>query len=177
MPQSATPTLMPTHMPCSPRHCLHYSPLCVGDTEEVIAALYQPQVFEFIGGLPSREDFILDLHTSMAGPPPERLDEQWHHFAVRLANTGPLIGRLEATLHNGLAEVGCLYSPSVWGQGYATQGLHWLHTRLREHGFRGNSWAAVHPHNVLSSAVMQCTPAALRLPSSAQPGTAPAFDL
>jgi RimJ/RimL family protein N-acetyltransferase len=131
-----------------------YSPLCLGDTDELMAALYLPQVFEFIGEMPTRDDFILDLHTGLAGPPPG-VDEQWHHFAVRLASTDQLIGRLEATVHDGLAEVGYLFSPSVWGQGHATQGLHWLHQHLRELGFMGDTWATVHPHNVRSKAVVQ----------------------
>jgi len=42
-------------------------------------------------------------------------------YAVRLRNTGRLIGGCGCTQQDGLFQVGYIFSPSVWGNGFATE--------------------------------------------------------
>lgn len=131
-----------------------YSPLTASDIEELVPVLHNEEVFAFIGGMPSRNDFTLGLHRAIAGPPKNSVNEHWINYAVRLVESGALIGRVEATVHDNLAEVAFLYSPSVWGRGFAAEGLLWLHSHLR--GYEGVStlWATTHPENVRSRALL-----------------------
>jgi RimJ/RimL family protein N-acetyltransferase len=133
---------------------LLYSPLLEGDIEELAAVLHNEAVYQFIGGVPSRTEFDLWLRRSIAGPPTESTGEQWINVAVRLAETGQIIGRLEANLHDELAEVAFLYSPKLWGCGYASKGLHWLHDQLRQHPSVRSLWATTHPENQRSAALL-----------------------
>jgi RimJ/RimL family protein N-acetyltransferase len=126
---------------------LVYSPLVDGDVDELATALHNESVHKYIGGMPSRVDFELWLRQSLAGPPPEAGGEHWINVVVRTAETGKIIGRLEANVHDELAEVAFLYDPKLWGRGHASRGLLWLHDHLRQrkdvHGF----WATAHPEN------------------------------
>jgi len=84
-----------------------YSPLGLGDTDELMSALDLPQVFEFIGEMPTRGNFILDLHTALAGQP-QGYDEQGQNFAA--------LSRRDAGQYPTLSQVTCrIYAnqPSV----------------------------------------------------------------
>ncbi len=131
-----------------------YSPLTLDDVETLVPVLHNADVYSFIGGLPTRDDFTLGLRRAIAGPPAKRVKEHWINYGARLVETGELIGRVEATVHDNLAEVAFLYSPSVWGRGYAAEGLLWLHDHLR--GYTGVSmlWATTHSENLRSSALL-----------------------
>ncbi|MEN3111261.1 GNAT family N-acetyltransferase [Uliginosibacterium paludis] len=131
-----------------------FLPLCEADTEALLPVLYQEAVFEFIGGLPAKDAFLLDLQRAIEGPPPG-LDEQWRHYAVRLADSGALIGRVEVTLHHGLAEIGLLLNPAFWGKGYALEALHWLHGQLACAPDTPACWATVHPDNLRSQGLLR----------------------
>lgn len=132
-----------------------YLPLTASDVEELVPVLHNQEVFAFIGGMPTREDFILGLRRAIAGPPDHRGHEHWINYGVRLAESGLLIGRVEATVHDNLAEIAFLYSPAVWGRGYATEGLLWLHDHLRRHASVSTLWATTHPDNVRSAALLR----------------------
>jgi len=92
-----------------------YSPLVEHDVPELADALHSEAVYQYIGGMPSRAEFELWLHRSLAGPPIEATGERWINITVRLAETREVIGRLEANIHNEIAEVAFLYSPKLWG--------------------------------------------------------------
>lgn len=64
-----------------------------------------------------------------------------------------MLGRLEATLHDGLAEVAFLYAPPSWGRGLATDGLRWLHRELRSRSATA-LWATTDPENTASAALL-----------------------
>jgi RimJ/RimL family protein N-acetyltransferase len=131
-----------------------YAPLQERDIDELATALHNQAVYEHIGGMPSRADFELWLRRAMAGPPPRTKGERWMNVVARMAATGQVIGRLEASIHDGIAEVAFLYDPSLWGQGFASRGLLWLHDRLRPlHGVH-SLWAATHPANHRSAALL-----------------------
>jgi RimJ/RimL family protein N-acetyltransferase len=133
---------------------LLYSPLLESDIEELAGLLLCEAVYEFIGGMPSRAEFDLWLRRSMAGPPDDSTGESWINVVVRLAATGQIIGRLEANVHDGLAEVAFLYGPTQWGRGYASQGLLWLQEHLRQHSGVRSLWATTHPDNHRSARLL-----------------------
>ena len=131
-----------------------YSPLEEGDIDQLANALHCEAVYQYIGGMPSRADFELWLRRSLEGPPSEATGERWINVTVRLAESGEVIGRLEANIHNQLAEVAFLYNPRRWGRGYASQGLLWLHGQLNEYNDVHTLWATVHPENQRSATLL-----------------------
>jgi len=132
-----------------------YLPLTVSDVEELVPVLHCEEVFAFIGGMPSRDDFTLGLRRAIKGPGLKSVDQHWINYAVRFTETGELIGRVEATIHDNLAEVAFLFSPAVWGHGYATEGLLWLHNHLRAHHSISTLCATTHPKNARSGALLR----------------------
>ncbi len=133
---------------------LRYSPLAESDLAELEVALRRDEVYRHIGGVPSREDFLRRTRRALAGPPPDRPEERWLNYAVRLADSGRLVGRLEATVHDGLAEVAFLFDPDCWGRGYATRGLLWLHDELARVEGVQSLWGTTVPANERSAALM-----------------------
>jgi len=136
-------------------HRVQYSALVDSDIDELAAALFDEAVFEFIGGLPSRAEFDRWFHTALAGPPSNRSGEIWLNYCVRSVDSGSLIGRLEASIHDNLAEVGFLYKPGVWGHGYASEGLLWLQQQLLQYSNVASIWGVTHPGNRRSAALLQ----------------------
>ncbi|MDZ4819777.1 MAG: GNAT family N-acetyltransferase [Planctomycetota bacterium] len=127
---------------------LTYRPLTPADIPELAAVLRNSQVFQHIGGVPSEAEFALGLQRAILGPPTERSSERWLNYVVRLTDTSQAIGRVEATLHHGIAEVAFLYGPEFWGKGYAYQGLTWLHEQFQEEV--SAFWATTTPANARS---------------------------
>lgn len=112
---------------------------------DLFHALRDDRVGRYIGGpdvttLEALQDRITHLG---AGPPTGR-DEVWLNFAVLL--DGRVIGRIEATLHSGVAEIAYVFGPAWWGHGYATEATWWLVQHLAERGV-AVVWAAVAPDN------------------------------
>ena len=133
---------------------LKYTPLVDRDIEELADALNNEAVYQYIGGVPSKAEFEFWLRRSIAGPPRESTGEIWINVAVRLVETGQIIGRLEANVHDELAEVAFLFSPKHWGCGYASSGLLWLHDHLRQHESVRSLWATTHPENQRSASLL-----------------------
>jgi RimJ/RimL family protein N-acetyltransferase len=131
-----------------------YSPLVDRDIDELATVLHNEAVYEYIGGMPTAADFKLWLQRALAGPPAEAAGESWINFVVRIAETGELIGRLEANVHDDLAEVAYLFNPRLWGRGYASRGLLWLHDHLRRYRNVEQLWATTHPENQRSAALL-----------------------
>lgn len=131
-----------------------YLPLTDNDCEALVPVLHREDVFAHIGGLPTKDDFTLGLRRAIAGPPATCVKEHWINYAARLTETGELIGRVEATVHDDLAEVAFLYNPSFWGRGYATEGLEWLHDHLLQYKEVTCLWATTHPKNERSAALL-----------------------
>jgi RimJ/RimL family protein N-acetyltransferase len=127
---------------------LIYEPLAASHAAGLCEALTDPLVYAHITGRfpTSVAGLEIAFARSAGGPPAERSSEIWWNFAVRL-RSGEFIGRIEATIHDGLAEVAYLLGPKYWGCGYATKALTWLHERLRESEGVNSYWATVHPEN------------------------------
>ncbi|WP_296871502.1 GNAT family N-acetyltransferase [Tibeticola sp.] len=104
---------------------------------ELATQLRQPAVYEHIGGVPTLEDFILDRGRAIRGPGEAASNERWLNFLVRERTSSQMLGGLEATLHDSIAEVAFLFGPSFWGKGFASEALAWLHTEIQEnHGIK-----------------------------------------
>lgn len=104
---------------------------------------------------PASVEQLAEIFSRMAsGPPPRRCHERWVNFAVQMKSDRRWIGRIEATVHDGWAEVAYLFAPSHWRQGYASESLAWLHRYVAEHLGVTEFWAAVAPANQKSIAVV-----------------------
>ena len=99
---------------------LTIEPLAARHAEELFAALDDPLVGRYIGGpdvttLAELRERIAHL---LAGPEVGSGDT-WANWVVVL--DAVIIGRLEATFHDGIAEVGYVFGPRWWGRGYGTE--------------------------------------------------------
>jgi hypothetical protein len=102
-------------MPSFKHSDIVYAPLHADDIDELAAVLLNDAVYEFIGGPPSADEFKLGLRHALLGPPASKPFERWLNFSVRLASTGQLIGRLEATLHyRSRQRTQCSAAARVW---------------------------------------------------------------
>jgi RimJ/RimL family protein N-acetyltransferase len=126
---------------------LHIEPLCVQHMTALAAVLRHPAVYEHIGGVPSLEHFVLDRERALNGPPRTDAQEHWLNYLVRERGSGQMLGRLEATVHDGLAEVAFLFGPAHWGRGFALEALTWLHEELERRFHLTGFWATTVPAN------------------------------
>lgn len=114
---------------------------------ELAIYLRVPEVYEHIGGVPSHQDFVLDREIALLGPSSAESTELWLNFLVREQATSHILGRLEATLHDSIAEVAFLFDPKHWGKGFASEALTWLHTHVRDTYGIVDFWATTVPAN------------------------------
>jgi RimJ/RimL family protein N-acetyltransferase len=114
---------------------------------ELASHLCHPDVYEHIGEVPSLEDFILDRERALRGPSPAASAERWLNFVVREQSTNHVLGRLEATLHDSIAEVAFLFIPRHWGKGFAHESLSWLHAEVKRTYGITSFWATTVPAN------------------------------
>ena len=129
---------------------LTFAPLVDADAPALHAALDHPDVGTWIGGpdvttvdaLRERIAFLA------AGPRPGSGDLLWINRVVRAGER--VIGRAEATLHDGWAELAWVLDPRAWGQGYGTEVATWLAGHLAAEHATGDLWATVAPGNVRS---------------------------
>lgn len=121
---------------------------------ELADHLRQTAVYEHIGGTPSLEEFILDRERALQGPGSAATNEHWLNFLVREQATGQMVGRLEATLHDSIAEVAFLFSPASWGRGFAREALAWLHTHIQQSYEVASFWATTVPANMRCQALL-----------------------
>ena len=135
---------------------LVFEPLGPDHVDAMAALLCHAEVYRHIGGPPPLQQFRLGMRRAIAGPPPGREDERWINHAVRLAATGELLGRVEATVHGSIAEVAFLFGPAHWGRGHATSALRWLHDHLRALPDAPTTfWGTTLPANTRSAALLE----------------------
>lgn len=92
----------------------------------------------------TREAWRASVERVLAGAPVGS-GAVWHNWTVLLPDGTP-IGRLEATVHDGIAELGYVFGPRWWGHGYAMEAVGWLVAEVDRQGW-GPCWAAVAPTN------------------------------
>ncbi len=124
-------------------------PLTIVDSDVSFEAFDDPRVAEALGAplVKTREAWRASLERVIAGAPAGS-GTQWHDWTALLADGTP-IGRIEATLHDGIAEIGYVFGPRWWGRGYATEAVGWLVDEVDRRGW-GPCWAAVAPANEAS---------------------------
>ncbi|MBK6295170.1 MAG: GNAT family N-acetyltransferase [Rhodoferax sp.] len=122
---------------------------------ELATELRHPAVYEYIGGVPTLHDFVLDRERALRGPSQANDAQLWLNFLVREHSSGAMLGRVEATVHDSIAEVAFLFGPPHWGRGYALEALAWLHEEIdRRCGVR-NLWATTVPTNVRCQSLLR----------------------
>jgi len=126
---------------------LHIEPLRVEHLEALAVHIRHPAVYEHIGGVPSLEGFVLDRTRALRGPGQAAGGEIWLNFLVREQASQAMLGRIEATVHDSIAEVAFLFDPSQWGRGYALEALEWLHAEIRRCSGVNDFWATTVPAN------------------------------
>ncbi len=149
------PAARPDPAGAASAHRLVITPLSADDVEPLAAVLWQEAVYRHIGGLPpAAADVAAWLRGTLAGPRPGQPPERWLNYAMRLADGGALVGLLQATLHEGIAEVAFLLAPAHWGRGLATEGLQWLHGALERESPGAPCWATTVPGNTHSQRLL-----------------------
>lgn len=145
---------------------LLYEPLTARHALDLCDALTDAQVYAHLPG--DRPTTAADLERQFAcmaaGPRPGQVEpdrahpdqsqQVWWNFAVRL-HSGEAIGRIQATIHHGLAETAYLFGPRYWGHGYATEALRWLHEQLAADRRADTAWATVVPENTRSIRLLE----------------------
>jgi RimJ/RimL family protein N-acetyltransferase len=130
-------------------------PLRVEHLPELASVLRHRAVYQHIGGeVPSLDEFVLGLTRALAGPPASRPDERWLNYLMREPARGRMIGRLESTVVPGRAEVAFLLDPALWGLGYASTGLAWLHAEVERVAGPVEFWATTAPENTRCQALL-----------------------
>ena len=126
---------------------LYITPLTVAHLDELASVLLHPQVYACIeDSLPTHDEFILGYTRALRGPKPTS-GQQWFNYLMRDKKSGAMIGRLEATVHDDIAEVAFLLSPTEWGKGYASAGLKWPQNAISCEYTIDNFWATTVPEN------------------------------
>lgn len=118
----------------------------------LLAALSVERVGRFIGGPDVTTLDALTRRIERLQQGPDRENERWINFAVLLGPT--VVGRLEATVHDDIAEIAYVFGPRWWGHGYATEATSWLTTTLEAEGVQ-ECWATVAPGNDASSNLLR----------------------
>ena len=136
---------------------LLFEPLQPGHAGFLFAQLDDPRVYEHIpGNVPANAAALADQFAHMAsGPTTNCANERWINFAVRLRADGTLIGRLQATVIAGRAEVAYLLGPNHWGHGYAVEGMTAFQEHLQLAEMVSEYWAATSPHNTRSIRLLE----------------------
>jgi RimJ/RimL family protein N-acetyltransferase len=146
---------------------LFCEPLAISHLDELAEILLHPQVYAYLGEPPpSVEVFKLGLSRALQGPGLAAAGQMWLNYLVRSADSGEMLGRLEATVHDGLAEVAFLFAPEHWGRGLATEGLHWLHGEIARVSGVSAFWATTVAQNTHCQALLgRCGYVAAQLPA------------
>lgn len=137
---------------------LLYEPLELSHADELAAELLNDRVYAYIDSEPpTPEQYRNRIRTILLGPPPKRPGIQFKNYVARLEVDRQIIGTLESTIHDGIAEVAYLFGPTHWGKGYATAGLSWLSRELLSLPDVASLWATTHPRNKSSiSLLIRC---------------------
>lgn len=130
------------------------SRMSLEDAEGVHDALAGPEVGRYLGGpdVGDLDDVRRRITHVLAGP--DDRDQTWVNLTLREVD-GPVIGRLEATVNPGWAEVAWILGAPWWGRGYGTEAALWLADYLDDVFGVTELWGTVHPENAASIALMR----------------------
>jgi RimJ/RimL family protein N-acetyltransferase len=121
-------------------------PLRVEHAEEMAVLLDDVRLHAFIGGEPPALDELRDRYArQVAG-----IGRGWLNWIARCR--GEVVGTVQATLEDGVAEVAWVIGTAHQGRGYAGEAAAGMAEWLLAHGVRGLV-AHVHPEHHASAAV------------------------
>jgi len=128
---------------------LVFEPLRAEHAAILFEALGNPLVCEHLNCEPpaSVDELSEQFARLSAGPPPDHRDERWINCAVQRKCDGRWIGRVQATVHPGWAEVAYLFEPACWGRGFASESLAWLQRHIESEAGAIEFWATAAPAN------------------------------
>jgi len=130
---------------------LRYEPLAHAHADALVTALADVRVATYIGGPTATTEQAIRERIERVLRGPVEPGERWLNFAVRRTDDDRVIGWLEATVYDdGWAEIAYVFGVAYWGHGYASDGVAWLVDSLGV----GEIWAAVHPDNLRSIALL-----------------------
>ena len=128
-------------------------PLRVDHAGEMVDVLSDAGLYAYTGGSPpSRETLERRYAHQVAGP--DRPDELWHNWVVRLGADGPAAGYVQATLgpQDGVAELAWVVGAEWQGRGIAREAAALVLDHVLALGMR-RVVAHVHPDHVASQRV------------------------
>jgi hypothetical protein len=135
---------------------LRFEPLQVAHLDELADVLLHDSVYEHIETvLPSVDEFKLGLTIAIAGPRANQAGQTWLNYLIRDESSGSMLGWLESTVHDAVAEVAFLLGPRHWGRGHASRGLAWLEAEVVRRCSVHDFWAAITPGNDRSRALLE----------------------
>ena len=132
---------------------LRIEPLALDHAEGLFAALDDERVGAYIGGpdVTTVEALRARIARLSEGAPPAS-GETWLNWAVLVGDT--VVGRVEATVHRGIAEIAYVFGPAHWGRGYAAKATAMMLDELQTQGI-SEFWATVLPDNERSIGLLR----------------------
>ncbi|WP_282696432.1 GNAT family N-acetyltransferase [Streptomyces sp. CC208A] len=129
---------------------LELVPLEVGHAEEMTVVLGDSALHAFIGGTPESFEELRARYVRWAAGAPEA-GTTWCNWVIRARDEGRLVGTVQATVADGVAEVAWVVGVAWQGRGYASEAARalvgWLRPRVR------TVVACIHPDHAASAAV------------------------
>jgi RimJ/RimL family protein N-acetyltransferase len=133
------------------------TPLGVGDADELVGVLADPELHRFIGGRPATLDELRTRYAAMVAGSSSP-DEVWRNWVVRRRADGQAVGTVQATLsrrqRGWSAEVAWVVGLAHQGQGYAAEAARALVGWLAERDV-GEVVAHIHPGHAASARVAE----------------------
>jgi RimJ/RimL family protein N-acetyltransferase len=102
---------------------LELGPLRVDDAGEMVAVLADPRLYAFTGGEPPDLATLRHTYGRLVRGASDDGREAWHNWIVRLAEGGPPVGTVQATVwaDRPRAEIAWVIGVEWQGRGYATE--------------------------------------------------------
>lgn len=101
---------------------LTLEPLEVEHADEMVSVLSNPALYDFTGGEPPTGDALVSRYRAqVAGS--GRQGEQWHNWIMRRTDTDEVIGFVQATVVDGVADIAWLVGVEHQRQGFAVEAV------------------------------------------------------
>src|SRR5690242_6007277 len=105
---------------------LAIEPLAHRHAEALIAALRHDEVDRYLAAPDVTTAAALHERIDRLARGPDDARERWFNAALRRLDDGVVIGRLEASIHGGWAEIAYLIGPAHQRRGFAREAVGWL---------------------------------------------------
>jgi RimJ/RimL family protein N-acetyltransferase len=143
---------------------LEVYPLTEEHAAGLVDAIADPSVRAFVINEPSTLEAMRErIAFVAAGPPDSRPGEVWLDYTF--VQDGRPIGRIEATVQNGIAEIAYVIGPAYGGRGLATEAVAWLIDHLRTRWPGNDIYACIAEGNTRSRRLVERLGFALTSPN------------